>query len=208
MALAAKVEPIDKDVDLAIDQTLSPEAQAKILAEEARGLINEAADINRRALGRIILPRIYVDGQQTAQLERVRPNGVIIAEFDLIVEALQWISRELTLVSPVLSGRYAKSHALFADGQEVEVDAHVPPDASEYVFMNTQPYARKIERGLSSKAPDGVYQVVAALASRRFGNLARITYGFRTAIGGRFILGRAGNRASDRNPAIVIRMRG
>ena len=52
--------------------------------------------------------------------------------------------------------------------------------AEEYVFINTQPYARKIEgtggRRMAPQAPDGVYQAVATLAQRRFGNIARITF--------------------------------
>ena len=86
------------------------------------------------------------------------------------------------------------------------------------MFLNTQPYARKIEgyRGLggvvhrapsSPQAPDGVYQAVATLAQRKFGNVAKITFSYRTAIGGEIIGGKAGDRSKLRNPAIVVRLR-
>jgi hypothetical protein len=86
---------------------------------------------------------------------------------------------------------------LLADGAEVDPSgANVPP-ADEYVFINTVPYARRIERGSSSQAPDGVYQAVAMLARGRFGNIARITYSFRTVSSG---------KKSERNPAVVVRL--
>jgi hypothetical protein len=50
--------------------------------------------------------------------------------------------------------------------------------------VNTQPYARKIEKGLSPAAPDGVYEVVAALAKRRFGNIASIKFSYRAPLAG------------------------
>jgi len=75
------------------------------------------------------------------------------------------------------------------------------------VFLNIQPYARKIERGQSSQAPDGVYQAVATLAQRRFGNVAKITFSYRTAIGGAIIGGRKGDRSDLRNPAIIVSLR-
>jgi hypothetical protein len=50
--------------------------------------------------------------------------------------------------------------------------------------VNTQPYARKIERGHSKQAPNGVYETVAHLAARRFGNMARIRFGYRSPLFG------------------------
>ena len=69
--------------------------------------------------------------------------------------------------------------------------------ADEYVFINTVPYARKIERGSSSQAPDGVYQAVAMLARDRFGNVARITY---------LVPDLSKRERSERNPAVIVRL--
>ena len=152
---------------------------------------------------------IYVDNREGAPLTSVKPDGVIRAEFQLVNEALAWINTQLQMHSPVLTGRYAKSHELFADGVDTENPNAAPP-AEEYVFLNIQPYARKIEdkRGhCRSQAPDGVYQAVATLAQRRFGNVAKITFSYRTAIGGEIIGGKAGDRSELRNPAIIVRLR-
>lgn len=206
MAVRTRVEPINRDVELIIQEDLSPQARSKALAHFAREQIDEAKATNKRVLGRVPPLTISVDGRQGALLESVKPDGTIFGEFELVTDALSWISDMLTVHSPQRSGRYIASHTLFADGVEIEPYGNVPV-AEEYVFMSTVPYARKIERGSSSQAPEGVYQVVAVLARRRFGNVARISYGFRTALGGSIIGGRAGDRSSQRNPAIIVSLR-
>ncbi len=106
---------------------------------------------------------------------------------------------------------------------EVDVGTEIP-EASEYAFLNTQPYSRKIERGESPQAPEGVFQVVATLAQSRFGNIAKITFSYRAVMGGaigawamtpsaRSLAARSGSTGSSdikrtewltRSPAIII----
>lgn len=207
MVLKTNVQLIDHDINLIIEEELSPEARSAVLASFAQDSIKEAQETNRNILGRVPATRIVVDGSEGAPISSVKPDGVVFAEFELIQDVLEYIASQLQAHSPVLTGRYEKSHTLFADGEEVPPGTVIPL-ADEYVFINSQPYARKIERGLSSQSPEGVYQVVAVLAQRRFGNnIARITYTFRTAVGGKFIGGRAGDRSAQRNPAILVRVR-
>jgi len=180
VAIRTRVDPIDRDVALIVDELLSPAAQARQFADEARQFIAEADDINRRALGRVPPHKTFVDGHEGAALESVRPGGVIVREYDLIADALTWIDAELARRSPRLSGRYMRHHVLFADGVVVDVGGVIPP-AEKYLFLNTVPYARKIEGDLSRppqsrQAPDGVYQVTARAASSKFGNSAKITF--------------------------------
>jgi hypothetical protein len=194
MALKTRVQPIARDLELIQPQDLGPKAQSAMLAAFAAEAIEEAKLQNKQVLGAVPPYEVYVDGREGAPLGSVKPNGVIRAEFQLVFEALAWINTQLQIHSPVLTGRYAKSHELFADGVDTE-NPNDPPPAEEYVFVNIQPYARKIEHGLSSQAPDGVYQAVATLARRRFGNVARITFTYQTIRGG------------ERNPAIIVRLR-
>jgi hypothetical protein len=207
MAVRTRVQPIDREVALMLMQDLTPKARSETLALFAQEQIDEAKETNRRTLGAVPPLTIFVDGREGAALTSVKPDGIIRGEFELVNEALAWISTQLQKHSPVLSGRYAKSHELFADGVDTENPNAAPP-AQEYVFLNVQPYARKIERGQSSQAPTGVYQAVATLGQRRFGNVAKITFSYRTAIGGSVIGGRAGDRSNVRNPAIIVRLRG
>lgn len=184
--LSTKVEPISRDIELLMQEELSPAAQSKTLAAFAAEQIAEADAINMRVTGSPVRREVYVDGRRGAALETVKPTGVVVAEFELFGEVLEWIGAQLVLASPVRSGRYARSHILFADGVEVTAGA-VQEGAGEYVFLNAQPYARKIERGLSAQTPDGVYQSMAAVARQRFGNVARISFTYRAMIGGRAV---------------------
>lgn len=217
MALKTRVQPIVRDLELFQAADLGPKARSAMLAAFAAETIEEAKAQNKQVLGVVPPYEVFVDGREGAPLTSVKPDGVIRAEFELINEALAWIFQQLQIHSPVLTGQYARSHELFADGVDVG-NPNVAPPAEEYVFLNTQPYARKIEgyRGLggvthrapsSPQAPDGVYQAVATLAQRRFGNVAKITFSYRTAIGGDIIGGKAGDRSQLRNPAIIVRLR-
>lgn len=207
MSLKTRVEPIDRDIDLMLSEELSPKAQSQQFAQFAGAQIEDAKQTNRQILARLPRYTVSVDGRQGAPLESVKPDGYVIAEFELFNDVLTWIADQLDRVSPRKTGRFRKNNTLFADGIETQVGA-VLPDASEFVFINTTPYARKIERGASSQAPDGVFQVVATLAQRRFGNIAKISFTYRTAIAGAFVGGREGNKSDLRNPAILVKVHG
>lgn len=217
MTVRTRVEPIDQDIAFIVAEDLSPKARSMMLAAFAREQINEARDTNRKILGRAPLYTVAVDGKQGAPLESVRPDGFVLAEFELFEDVLIWIADQLEIHSPRKTGRYIRGHTAFADGVAIDVGTRAgnrrAPVASEYAFVNIVPYARKIERGQSSQAPDGVYQVLATLARRRFGNIAKISFSYRTAISsqsntanrGTIVGGRAGDRSEQRNPAIIVR---
>lgn len=154
-----------------------------MFAEFASQVIEDGKAHNAKVLGRVPPYTVSVDGRLGAPLTSVKPNGVVFVEYELVFEALQWIEDMLVQFSPVKSGRYQKSHVLIADGVAVEPDA-IPPAAKRLVYTNIQPYARKIERGLSPQRPEGVYQAVAKLASSKFSNVAKITFGYETPLFG------------------------
>lgn len=193
MSVRVRVDPIDRDIQILLADTLSPQARSKMVADLARQQLAEAEEINRAALGRVPQHETFVDRRATEDLESVNPDhGEIVFEFDILLDLFSWIANELEKHSPVGQGPdarpghpglYKASHAFFADGELIEPGANVP-EADRYVFVNVQPYSRKIERGLSRQAPDGVYQVVATLASRRFGNVATIRFGYEVPLGG------------------------
>lgn len=220
MAVKTRIEPIDRDVKLIIAETLSPAARSKMLADGARAILSEADATNRQVLGRIPKNKTYVDGSEGAALESVRPDGVIVREYEMVIDLLVFIAEELKRVSPVLSGRYRSSHSLFADGVEVPVGATIP-DAEEYVFLSDLPYSRKIEGSAgrapeSPKAPKGVYEITAAKANSRYSNVAKTRFGWRSpfhSYGGKASAHRkrrgvwsGGHEWETRVPAIFVRM--
>lgn len=198
---SARIDPINRDVDLILHEWLSPAAHQQMFAEFAEEQVGEADRTNESVLGRIPRKTITVDGRRGGILASAARE--VIVEYELVTDTLAWIGEQLVLRSPYKTGDYARSHQLFADGVDVPHGSVIPP-AEEYVFMNAVPYARKIEFGLSSQAPDGVYQATALMASRKFGNVARIRFSYRTVVGGVIVGGKAGNRPSTRQPAIVV----
>jgi hypothetical protein len=155
------------DVEAFLAETVSSTSTAALIAEFAEEQLTEAQEANAAALGRPAPFVQSVDGVKGAALVRVKPDGVIIFDFDLITDLFVWIWRLLQSVSPVLSGRYAASHEFFADG--AIADPENPPIAKIYQFVSASAYAGKIEgedgTPDSKQAPNGVYQVVAAMAA-------------------------------------------
>lgn len=199
----AGVDPAFSDISVLLTD-LAPEARSKALAEFAQEVIAETDAQNDAALGYDVQYETLVDGRKTQDLASVRADGgVIVADWDLSVGVFQWVADQLKFLSPRLTGRYEASHDFYADDQPA--DPSKPPPAESYVFINAQPYARKIERGLSNKAPDGVYQVVATQAARQFGNLAIIRFTYRNAPGVTYQSKKAAR--ADRQPAVLILLR-
>lgn len=190
MAVTTKIDSIERDVQLIVADMLSPAAQSKAIADYAREEISKGDDANRRILGRLPPRTVTVDGNAGAALETVRPSGGnITAEWELFVELLGWFAQTLDDRSPFVSGEYKNGHTLFADGVEVPRGAQIPL-ASEFVYINLVAYARKIEVGRTQSGRPFVIQVQNRIYERtfkdgkaRFGNQARITFGYETQTG-------------------------
>jgi hypothetical protein len=76
----------------------------------------------------------------------------------------------------------------------------IPPGA-ECIFLDTMPYARKIERGSSLQAPsDGVYELTSRAARKRFPD-ADIGFTYRALLGIRWSIRRRGRRIEARRQA-------
>lgn len=208
--MLSRIDPLEKDIGVIIRQDLSPQAQSEALAAFARETLAEVETKNEAVIGHVTPHETFVDGRLGALEESVRPSGTIIYEFELVDEVFAYIDEQLREHSPVgqdkHSGLYKRSHIFYAD--DVEADPLKPPPGIKVgAFVNATPYARKIEAGESPQQPDGVYEVVTAMASRRFGNIAKVQFGYRTASGGGVVHGLAGNKPAGRNPAIIVTVR-
>jgi hypothetical protein len=206
--VGVKVRVENLNVSLAFDRLLSPEARNRLFAQQAQQILDDADDTNRQVLGRVPASHTFVDGREGAPLESVSYPGVIVREYDLVLDVLVFIADELRDISPVGKGPdkrpghpgfYRASHTLFADGVEVPIE-DVIPDAKEYVFLSDAPYARKVELRVA------VYEMTAGLASRRFGNVARVSFGWRAPYAGELHGSSSANRSGARFPAIIVTM--
>lgn len=219
MAVTTKIDSIERDVQLIVDDMLSPEAQGSAIAAYASEQIMAVDAVNRQILGRTPPRRTWVNGREGADLDSVRPGGAIVTEWELFGDVLRWIASTLVDRSPRISGDYIKGHTLFADGVEVPIGGEVP-DADEYVFLNLVPYARKIEIGKTRsgrdfviQVPNRIYERTANDARSRFGNMASIRFTYRAPEGGAILRsGRSRSAAKHeralRVPAILIRLKG
>lgn len=176
-------DDVIRDVQVATKDLTDPKAKSARLAAFARAEIAKVDAENRASAGREVPHTVAVDGRQGAPLSSVRPDGVIVAEWSLHIDVLAWIGDALLKASPRLTGRYEASHILFIDGVQHEPGDPIK-DFEEAIFINGTAYARKIEKGESAQAPDGVYQAVAAVARQRFNNIAKVRFSYRSLQGG------------------------
>lgn len=199
--IEARLQPLNRELDLAVRADLAPSMRSQLIAEVARADIAEIDRENDAAVGTDVKYRTFVDGSPNSRLESVNPDhGVIAATWDLGTDLVSIIGDMLRQHSPVGGGDdphpglYKSSHILLADG--VEVKAPDPKlTAKEFVWISSVPYARKVEK----RQADGVYEGVAALARQRFGNQAKIKFEMRSlAAGGGSLLDRWASSASGK----------
>lgn len=199
MPTSLKLNPIERELDVLIDQAVGGTARSAILAEVAGKARDEALAGNTRALGVAPAVLTYVDGTEGGALEAVKPDGQIVFEFDLVKPVADFIARLLRADSPIgRTGKYVASHRLFVNGAEVDELAD-GFKISEVVFIPTVPYARPIEAGESkqSQVPrEGVYHATATLARARFGRVAKIDFAWRGVSG-----------VEGVQPAVVVKVR-
>lgn len=197
-----------------IDLLVSPGQTAQEAAAFARLAFEEAQARNTAALGYPPDFEHFVDGRRGAPLESVKIPGTISFVFDLQFGVVEWIYQQLLVHAPRLSGRYAASIFVYADGARVAGVEMIHPGVREVVFLPTVAYARKIEKGRSSKAPQGVMEVVAQKARARFGNVAKVRFTYEAPTGGgthieQWAHSRTGRSKTQRgrdlrNPAIKV----
>lgn len=211
--ITGRIDPVQRTIGAYI-----PEGEPKARAEAfARFAIGERTRVERESYnGKPPRRTTKVDGTLGKSEFQVRPEGGRIEyEWDNIGPMLEWILDALFRASPVgpeAEGHYREDHELWINGQPGS-PSNVPRNWSEIIIMNSRPYARKLERKYS------IYETMAAYASRRFNNQARVKFTFRSPLGGYVWLGgrsggkraSAGKRAAHtaetqtRVPALIIR---
>jgi hypothetical protein len=225
-----KFDQIGQTARVMINDMMSDDVIRRMHADEARRQKVRAQRHNRDILGSDLRVTTFVDGRKGADEDSVRLRGKIIYEFELLDPIFKFIHQLLVDTSPVGQssdprpghpGLYSRSHVFMVGNMQVDLDENVPLDAPEYSFVNTQPYARKIEypRLQSKKAPEGVYESVAATADMRFSNIADVYYNYRSVAFGsiaewanvtKLPTRRSRRRREEwlrRQPAVIIRPR-
>lgn len=168
-------------------RTRMPQVHARVARSEAARLLGPSTQY-----------RQFVDGREGAPLESVRFAGRIVFTVNRLGDVIHWIYMQLVRGSPIGPNtpphlHYFEDHQIYVNGERVAA-GHVvnPPPDAVVTLVDGRDYAAKIERGLSVQAPDGVYEIVAVAARRRFPNV-RIVFDYMALPGHKY-----------RYPAITI----
>lgn len=152
---------------------LSSEDLAADFAAIARADRDFYLEENRKALHARVGVIDITDRKRGAPPESVTmPGGLYIAEYELASGVVRRALEILDEVSPIRTGRYVHSHAVYVGGTEIHEPYDVG-DAGEIVIASKLVYSRKLEKQwgsprVSSKTPQGPYWVTASRLSREF----------------------------------------
>ena len=189
MALKVRIPVISREVVLRPGGGLSPQEISAQFAKAAAADIAQIDADNALAAGRALPRQTFVDGRESDDLRAVKPDGVIVATWELTTEVVRYCYDKIEQTAPRRTGRFAKSVRIYADGVEVETPEEAF-GAGEVVIAPTVPYARKIEGqfakqgGVWATNPNGLFHAVAAMAAAKYGNVAKIKFGAREIVGG------------------------
>lgn len=173
-------EESGRDISVWIKRATIDVAEDALLEEWKNGFDNE--------------PVVITDGMPRRDYKLVKPFGTIefAARADM-AEIVRFALTELQKKSPVKTGRYASTHMVMINDQEVQGNIwaalRAVKETDRVQIVNPQPYARKIEgatangktgRGLrkpsSRQAPGGVYRPVQRAIINRFGRSLFVDY--------------------------------
>lgn len=189
-----------------------------------------------------------VDGQKGKALDQALKftDTTFHLHANVVDEALKMLIMR-SPIGPGRNGHYKDAHWLYINGHRRDAAVDGAPiqlkAGDKAIIINVKPYARKIEGtpyarfskrltnrrpGLSSQAPDGVYEVTARDLQKLYGKIAIINFTYRGNVEGALLeqatVARAprrnkrgrfhsqggprhGNDAKDRFPALEIEAR-
>lgn len=171
-------------------------------------------------------PVVITDGVPRKDYLLVKPFGRIeFAARPNMAEAVLWALNELQKRSPVKTGRYASTHTITLNDQEITGNIalalrNVGPN-DRVQIVNPQPYARKLEgatanrktgRGKrkpsSRQAPGGIYRPVLSAVVARYGKTLFVDYKLVTisALGVKVWGNQGGARGKHGRPRAVKRV--
>ena len=193
MAIKMRIAVLSREVVFRAGNGLSPQEVSARFGAFASMQIAEIDAENAQAAGHALPRETFVDGRESDDFASVRPDGTIVATWELTTEVVRYVWDQIQKSAATRfrhpTGRFAKSQRIYADGVEVETPEEAAA-AQEVVIASTVPYARKIEGNFSKQGgvwasnEGGIYHAVAALAASKYGNVAKIKFGAREVLGG------------------------
>lgn len=179
------IQSVRQQFDVAKQSTLA--ATQALIAKTAKAKHAEVMQADPRPAS---FKRI-VDGVVGAAEEAVRPDGMIIYDYDRLNVVADFALQTLRDKSPVGGhgdkhpGLYRDSHTLFLNEKPV-ADLGSYKTGDEIAIANLTPYSRKIEVGgmtMTVPGTDHVYQQAQQIVAGRYGNIASVEFTYRGLIG-------------------------
>jgi len=161
----------------------------------------------------------YANTPGNRNLDAVTLPGPIVHNYQYFAEIVVYALAALAKASPVASGDYLAGHTVYVNGVAVERFDRLD-DADQIMIANAVPYARRLEIGKTVagrdfvlQVPNRIYETVAKrILAPRFGNVARIEFGYASlpdsyAVKGRLASHYATGRANGVRGGGVLRKR-
>lgn len=209
---------LHRELTLALDRQLGPEAQAARLAAFSRQRLAEAIASGEAS------PHYetFVNGRRGRE-ETVTPPGPIVYEFnwwpDVLVYGVQFMRDRVPLGAALAPGsrlHYRDRFFVLANGVSVNTREYktIPTDA-EVLIGNSAPYSRKLDVQLIGREPIQVsmppdfFEAAVIAINARFGNLVSAKRLYTIHFSGQYEI-RHGRDAGTpvHSPAIQIKPRG
>lgn len=178
------------------------EAREPALRKLAADALAEGLQQNERVLGHRPGFTTIVDGGP-APLSAMRSGSVVVHRFTIQGAVVDDIIQEFMKLAPYKAGNYRDSIVLIMNGAVVEPPVEVGPD-DDVIVSNTAAYARRIERGWSDQAPDGVFETIHAILHKRHGNAVSMGFTYVGLSGGGLASRMDENKSEYRYPAIIV----
>jgi len=125
----------------------------------------------------------YANTPGNSNIDNVVLPGPIVYLYHYVTDVAEFALTELQKNSPVRSGRYAKSHTIYLNGQPVARAPKMLKRGDEILITNPVPYARRLEIGKTESGRDFVIQVPPRIYERtakklkaKYGKVVKITF--------------------------------
>lgn len=177
---------VDRQIEIAGDALRGP-LRREMIRRAAQQAFDETRARNLSATGQVLPEKIVTDGVLNKRPEDMVVGGkseLLTGEpgtrvIPFTLALLERVSPRGRSNSKPEEARYAKSHAVFVDGQRIDEPYILPPNWSRLVFTSLSPYHRKIERGLSKQRPNGVYELlVYPEVEKEFGAVFNVDFNY------------------------------
>jgi hypothetical protein len=213
--MGTRIEFFERELTLALDSQIGPEAMARRLAEFSR---HKLAEVIGTGAGTRNYTR-FVNGREGAREEAVKAPGDILYVFnwwpEILVDAMAYLrTRSPGSRAGGHKGRkpYRDSWFVMADGREVNTRQYkdIPP-GSVVTITNDAPYSQLLDlqlrggRSVNVSVPPGIVEDAAEVVRSKWGALIKAERVYTVGFSGQYVLRKEPRGGKPvHSPALVL----